>query len=93
MQDQDQDQQEAITATEHEYTAELIRGRIYTFKGLRFTKGVPLPVTRAVKERLETKAFDQVTINNGDGQMETEQRAKFKFAKIGEKSPRSRTSA
>lgn len=97
MQDQNQDQQDTgAVAPEFEYVAELVRGRIYTFKGIRFSKGEPKPVSRAVKERLEKKAFDQVTINNGDGQIETEQRAKFRFSKIGEpeqKAPRARKSA
>lgn len=61
------------------YSATLMRGKTYTYKGEVFEGGKPKVIDEKTKEHLEEHAFDIITVEG-----RSEPRAKFKFSTVNE---------
>lgn len=68
------------------FNATLRRGTTYTVRGIKFEKGVPLPVDEDLKEYLEDNAVDLI----GTDDEETIERQKFTFEEIEDEAPTTR---
>lgn len=68
------------------FEAHLVRGKSYTVKGRTFTSEKPVIVDVATKKYLEERAFDDVTVGEGED-AEIERRSKFEFRVPGQSAP------
>lgn len=87
----------AAAADTAQYIPTLVGGNTYTFRGVKYERGVAgKPISADTKAALEERAVDNKLIDgeyDEDGTAVTEPRQKFKFAKVGEDGKAEKTAA